>query len=189
MIETQLIFPTKVYRSTFEDSLNVQKDVIPYFLDIESKDKSPVRYSANGYTSYGVNSSVLSLPMLKALKEYLDETVQKCHEESRLNGEPKLESSWFSIMRKHTYHEEHHHMPSVWSGVYYVKAEENCGDLNFYDPSADYKNHCGDVCNTIYRVTPQPGMFLTFPSWLPHQSNPNKSLTDRIIISYNFYTG
>ena len=118
MIETQLIFPTKVYRSTFEDSLNVQKDVIPYFLDIESKDKSPVRYSANGYTSYGVNSSVLSLPMLKALKEYLDETVQKCHEESRLNGEPKLESSWFSIMRKHTYHEEHHHMPSVWSGVY-----------------------------------------------------------------------
>ena len=69
MIETQLIFPTKVYRSTFEDSLNVQKDVIPYFLDIESKDKSPVRYSANGYTSYGVNSSVLSLPMLKALKE------------------------------------------------------------------------------------------------------------------------
>ena len=101
MIETQLIFPTKVYRSTFEDSLNVQKDVIPYFLDIESKDKSPVRYSANGYTSYGVNSSVLSLPMLKALKEYLDETVQKCHEESRLNGEPKLESSWFSIMRKH----------------------------------------------------------------------------------------
>ena len=38
MIETQLIFPTKVYRSTFEDSLNVQKDVIPYFLDIESKD-------------------------------------------------------------------------------------------------------------------------------------------------------
>ena len=24
-------------------------------------------------------------------------------------------------MRRHTYHEEHHHMPSVWSGVYYVQ--------------------------------------------------------------------
>ena len=62
MIETQLIFPTKVYRSTYEDSLNVQKDIVPYFLSLEEKDKSPVRYSANGYTSYGVNSDILSHP-------------------------------------------------------------------------------------------------------------------------------
>ena len=78
----------------------------------------------------------------------------------------------------------------IVSGVVSImlKQKKNCGDINFFDPSADYKNHCGDISGTSYRVTPQSGMFVTFPSWLAHQSEPNKSSTDRIIISFNFYT-
>ena len=48
-----------------------------------------------------------------------------------LNGTPVLESSWYSVMRKHTYHEEHHHLPSVWSGVYYVQADQTHPGLTF----------------------------------------------------------
>ena len=38
MIEHQLIFPTKVYRTTFEDSQELQKKVVPLFLEIEKKE-------------------------------------------------------------------------------------------------------------------------------------------------------
>ena len=75
MIEHQLIFPTKVYRTTFEDSQELQKKVVQLFLEIEKKDTSPVRYSANGYTSYGANSNILSLPELSELKSFIDSIV------------------------------------------------------------------------------------------------------------------
>ena len=59
MIDAQLIFPVKVYRSKFEDSQELQKDIVPLLLEKEKKDTSPVRYSANGYTSYGANTNIL----------------------------------------------------------------------------------------------------------------------------------
>ena len=131
MIDAQLIFPTKVYRAKFEDAQELQKDIVPLLLDKEKKDTSPVRYSANGYTSYGSNTNVLDLPQLDKLKTFLTEIVTKCHNETMLNGTPVLESSWYSVMRKHTYHEEHHHLPSVWSGVYYVQADQTHPGLTF----------------------------------------------------------
>ena len=192
MIETQLIFPTKVYRSTYEDSLNVQKDIVPYFLSLEEKDKSPVRYSANGYTSYGVNSDILSLPMLTNLKEYIDETIKKCHEESRLDGQPKLESSWFSIMRKHTYHEEHHHMPSVWSGVYYVQADQTHPGLTFVNrnqkthwPRTGVKELTESNSPEVTCVA-QTGSIIIFPSHMLHTVHQQTADKERIMVSFNY---
>ena len=78
MIDAQLIFPTKVYRAKFEDSQELQKDIVPLLLDKEKKDTSPVRYSANGYTSYGANTNILDLPQLDKLKTFLTEIVTKC---------------------------------------------------------------------------------------------------------------
>ena len=51
MIDTQLIFPVQVFRAMFEESQELQKILVPMFQDMEKKDTSPVRYSANGYTS------------------------------------------------------------------------------------------------------------------------------------------
>ena len=62
MIDAQLIFPVKVYRSQFEDAQELQRDIVPLLLEKEKKDTSPVRYSANGYTSYGANTNILDLP-------------------------------------------------------------------------------------------------------------------------------
>ena len=99
MIDTQLIFPVQVFRARFEESQELQKILVPMFQDMEKKDTSPVRYSANGYTSYGAYTNILLEPGLKELKEFIDETVKKCHEQTRLQGDIRLESSWFSIMR------------------------------------------------------------------------------------------
>tara|TARA_B100000212_G_scaffold340759_1_gene322177 strand:+ start:2609 stop:3193 length:585 start_codon:yes stop_codon:yes gene_type:complete len=192
MIDTQLIFPTKVYRSHFNEAQELQKSVVPTFLEQEKKDPSPVKYSANGYTSYGVNSDVLNMPQLGGLKSFLDTVIDKCHEESKLNGKPKLESSWFSINRKFTYHEEHHHMPSVWSGVYYVQADQDHPGLTLVN--TNQKTHWPRTGVTQLTESNSPevtcvattGTVIIFPSYLLHKVNQQMVDKERITVAFNY---
>ena len=186
----QSLFSVPLYKFNFSDKEFNTKVTSLIYSHLEkirhtlsSSDKNKFDCSENGLTSfYGPN--LANIPEFNFVKDFLLSALTQEYQEFI-----QIQNFWFTVYKENHFIPRHTHPHSQWSGVYYVKAEKNCGDLNFYDPSADYKNHCGDVCSTIYHVTPKPGMFLTFPSWLPHQSNPNKSLTDRIIISYNFYTG
>ena len=119
MIEKQFIFPTQVFRAVYDKSQELQKSVVTELLAKEKTDTSPVRYTANGYTSYG-NESILENPLFEDLKNFIDTCVQECHKQTKLQHTPSLKSSWFSINRKYTYHEEHNHLPDTWSGVYYL---------------------------------------------------------------------
>ncbi len=192
MIDAQLIFPTKVYRSTFEDAQELQKKIVPLFLHKEKNDMSPVRYSANGYTSYGNDSNVLDIPDLFNLKEFLTDIIMKCHQEAKLNGVPKLESSWFSIMRKHTYHEEHHHMPSVWSGVYYVQADQTHPGLTFVNRNQKTHWPRTGVSELTESNSPEvtcsaeTGSVIIFPSHVLHKVHQQTVDKDRIMISFNY---
>ena len=149
---------------------------------LSSIDKNKFDCSKNGLTSfYGPN--LANVPEFNPVKNFLLSSLTQEYQELI-----EIQNFWFTVYKEDHFIPRHTHPNSQWSGVYYVKAEKDCGDINFFDPSSDYKNHCGDVCSTTHRVTPQSGMFVTFPSWLAHQSEPNKSSTDRIIISFNFYT-
>tara|TARA_Y200000002_G_scaffold161079_1_gene133078 strand:- start:2779 stop:3363 length:585 start_codon:yes stop_codon:yes gene_type:complete len=192
MIDAQLIFPTKVYRSKFEDSQELQKDVVPLLLEKEKQDPSPVRYSANGYTSYGANTNVLDLPQLSKLKEFINEVIMKCHNETMLEGTPILESSWYSIMRKHTYHEEHHHLPSVWSGVYYVQADQTHPGLTFVN--RNQKGHwprtgvkgLTEFNSPEVTCSAETGSLIIFPSHVLHKVHQQTIDKERIMVSFNY---
>ena len=192
MIDTQLIFPFQVFRARFEESQELQKILVPMFQDMEKKDTSPVRYSANGYTSYGAYTNIHIEHGLKELKEFIDETVKKCHEQTRLQGDIRLESSWFSIMRKYTYHEEHHHMPSVWSGVYYVQADNDHPGLTFVN--RDQKQHWPRTGITQLTESNSPevtspaetGNVIIFPSHVLHKVHQQMTDKERHMISFNY---
>ena len=62
--------------------------------------------------------------------------------------------SWFSINRKHTYHEMHNHIPATWSGVYYVQAKEDDAPITFYDPKQDNKLVLGRIQRSKSYNTP-----------------------------------
>ena len=98
---------------------------------------------------------------------------------------------WTTIYPKGAYIPEHTHANSLLSVVFYAKAEENCGDIEFRDPSF--------ICKTMilrglgkfpsfktrYKEPVEAGKMIVFPSWLPHFTYPNDSDSDRIIISFN----
>jgi hypothetical protein len=102
-----------------------------------------------------------------------------------------LLNMWTTIYPPGAYVPEHIHSNSLLSGVFYAKAEPNCGNLVFHDPSYIaksmylYKHNTFPTVDTKYTQQVKTGAMILFPSWLPHKTEVNNSGEDRIIISFN----
>jgi hypothetical protein len=102
-------------------------------------------------------------------------------------------SAWATICRSGAYHAPHSHPDSAWSGVYYVDAGKETphrplsGVLEFLDPRAGVEavTAPGDPYGEPFRVRPQSGLLVIFPSWLYHWVHPYAGQTPRIAISFN----
>jgi uncharacterized protein (TIGR02466 family) len=99
---------------------------------------------------------------------------------------------WININYKTSTNDVHIHGGAMMSGVYYVKASQDSGDIMFYgDPKLEFYNSLYfDIKNknTHAYVTYKPivGRVLIFPPWLPHSVETNNSNDDRISIGFNF---
>ena len=80
------------------------------------------------------------------------------------------------------------------SGVYYLKAPKNCGNLVFrhpspcieYDWSKNKLTENIEYNSGLYNFVPKEGQLLLFPSWLEHFVRPNLNKTqERISIAFN----
>ena len=102
-------------------------------------------------------------------------------------------TAWATVCRAGAYHAPHSHPDSAWSGVYYVDGgAENpdqplSGMLEFLDPraGAEAVSAPGDPYGEPFRVRPQAGLLVVFPSWLYHWVHPYAGGTPRIAISFN----
>ena len=100
---------------------------------------------------------------------------------------------WININLNEKISFPHSHPNRVFSAVYYIKDDKNCGDLVFINPNKVVCQNISDDCieeynfynATHWKVTPQPGLLIIFPSWLEHYVMPNNSNTDRISIALN----
>ncbi len=110
------------------------------------------------------------------------------------NHDTKLSNLWFNVNRKHNFNYPHTHGDSQISGIYYLSAPENSGNLMFNNPdymiknlpffSGPFKNH--DSFNSVqFRVTPKENLLVLFPSHIEHYVEPNKSDEPRISIAFN----
>ena len=86
----------------------------------------------------------------------------------------------------------HYHPDSLISGVFYVKAKNNSGSIQFYNQ--DIVNHCikpshiskyNELNSSTWGLEPEENTLLLFPSWLKHEVLPNLSALTRISISFN----
>ena len=106
-------------------------------------------------------------------------------------------SAWATVCRAGAYHGPHSHPDSAWSGVYYVDPGTESPDrplsgvLEFLDPRAGVEavSAPGDPYGEPFRVRPQAGLLVVFPSWLYHWVHPYAGQTPRIAISFNASLG
>jgi len=102
-------------------------------------------------------------------------------------------SAWATTCRTGAYHAPHSHPDSAWCGVYYVDAGTASPDrplsgvLEFLDPRAGVEavSAPGDPYGEPFRVRPEAGLLLDFPSWLYHWVHPYAGQSPRIAVSFN----
>ena len=185
------LFPVPVLGAQYEHADSLAQTLIPMFHKAEEEDENPPPYSANGYTNYHPSKQVIEWIEVNALRDFIGKVAMEGNKILGLKSDLTFTGSWFSINRKHTYHEMHNHIPSTWSGVYYVQAEEEDAPITFYDtnkttnwPWAGYKEP--NQYNTpSYSVTPKTGRLLIFPAHLVHGVSQQKKDNERITISFN----
>lgn len=100
-----------------------------------------------------------------------------------------LSNLWMNVNQKSHYNVSHVHPDSILSGVYYVNAPENCGNIVFDQPS-EKKFFLTQISHTLGNniwQEPVDGKLIIFPSWLEHRVESNLSDFDRISISFNVY--
>lgn len=151
--------------------------------------------TTDGWTSF-YGEPLISKPEFKPIIDLFQETIYRSFNFFHGNNDYLIgmESCWFTVYEQEQFVPSHTHPGSNISGVYYFKAEENCGDIVFKDPIGCMKdmilNHTPMKVMDGYSVLaikPTTGTMILFPSWMPHETKPNKSGEDRIIFSFNLH--
>jgi uncharacterized protein (TIGR02466 family) len=107
---------------------------------------------------------------------------------------PPLEVNniWLNINPPGSYNELHSHKDAVLSGVYYIDATDNQGNIQFERSDGaeyhlpEYIEKINYFNSTRATYAAKTGALYIFPGWLKHSVQGNQSNTDRISISFNF---
>jgi uncharacterized protein (TIGR02466 family) len=105
----------------------------------------------------------------------------------------EIVDAWININKNRDFNNTHKHIGSTFSGIYYVKVPENSGVIEFTNPMSELPYVIGDWMikeynffnSKIWKVTPEEGKLMIWPSWLLHYVKPNLSNDSRISIAFN----
>ena len=106
----------------------------------------------------------------------------------------KLLNSWVTLNRKNDFHSIHDHSNVFLSICYYHQIYD--GDLIFSSSKSliqkgynfDYNIiNLNDFNTNIFSIKPKQGDIIIFPGWVFHETSPNKSKKERIMIGANYF--
>jgi len=145
--------------------------------------------NAGGWQSQDIKQGECSA--IDAFTVNLEKEINECCMQT---GLPKLQiyNIWININPPSSYNSLHDHAGSVLSGVYYVDASDNQGNLRIErSDNAEYflpvqPDKITYFTATANKYRAKTGALYIFPSWLKHSVEQNKSTTDRISISFNY---
>ena len=181
-------FPTIIYAKDFELDLNqMAQNIIQW----SKEDKGVQKTNVNGWHS---ETNMHEKLEYKPLVDELFKMVNEVFNEEWLDGQAKLGNMWANINPPGGYNRPHIHHNSLFSGVQYVKAPINSGQLVCTDPRPGIQTCMpnrkkGEPPKYLWRdihLQPKENRAVIFPSWLWHSVQPNQSNDIRISISFNF---
>ena len=194
-LEVTQAFPTLIGRLWIPDADAINRDLQALIVAEEAEYSSLGRSNLGGWHSRpdflsrrDPAVSSLTAWLTWALRRMIDATAGPNAFKGTLSA-----SGWATICRKGTYHAPHSHPDSAWSGVYYVDPGTDnpdhplSGVLEFLDPRAGVEavTAPGDPYGEPFRVRPQAGLLVVFPSWLYHWVHPYAGQTPRVAVSFN----
>jgi len=194
-LEVTPAFPTLIGRLQIPDADAMNRDLEALILAEEAQYSSLGRSNIGGWHSRP-DFLVRCDPAVAALITWLNWGLRRMIEASA--GSNTFQGAlsvfaWATLCRAGAYHAPHSHPDSAWSGVYYVDPgspspeQPLSGVLEFLDPRAgvDAVTAPCDPYGEPFRVRPQAGLLVLFPSWLYHWVHPYTGHTPRIAVSFN----
>ena len=194
-LEVTPAFPTLIGRFCIPDADAMNRDLRALIIAEEAQYPSTGQSNIGGWHSHPDflirrDSAVSALAgwLTWALRQMIDAAAGTDTFSSPLSA-----FGWATICRTGAYHAPHSHPDSAWSGVYYVdpgtdsRDQPLSGVLEFLDPraGAEAVTGPGDPYGAPFRIRPQAGLLVLFPSWLYHWVHPYTGQTPRIAVSFN----
>jgi len=186
-MHTEMWFPQVVWSSVIHVVDNNALKRWAY--DRKKNDVGRVVSNYNGFQS----SDILAGDNyeIDTLVEHLNKEINNCAKQVGL-AELELYNIWLNLNPPHSYNHLHTHAGSVLSGVYYVEANPQQGNIQFersdnaecYIPEYVAKETYFTSTRATYAA--KTGALYVFPSWMRHSVQGNNSNTDRISISFNY---
>ncbi len=179
-------FPTPIYSSEFVGAEDLFDSIQTEIRDILPKYENRLNYSWGDKVLTSVFITKNFLDDTPKLKQYIESHIKCFICEINNQYSIKFIKSWVNYIAPGGYQNYHNHLlePDL-SGVYYYKTNQHDGDIMFKTDSGGL-NHSKIFGNsTIIKQTPKIGKLILFPSFLEHSVELNKSMSDRISISFN----
>ena len=188
----------KFYNTIFATpiiELNIKinnKKIINYIKKIQKYSSGRVVSNEGGWQSEDLNPNLDILkPLTKHIIEGSIEFAKNCKFKP---GKYSVSNLWANINNYKDSNESHVHQFCMLSGVYYLKAPKNSGNLVLKHPSACLEYDWNktkmiehmEYNSALYNFVPKEGQLLLFPSWVEHFVKPNLNKTqERISIAFN----
>ena len=187
-----LFFSTPVWIDQINDFEVINDDLKNYIYQEREKNPDGVKKSnVKGWHSEGFD---LKNESLKKFISEISNNIGTAVKDMGWDLETQLvriTNMWAIINKDRAFNERHHHGNSSLSAAYYVKAEENSGDIIFFDPrQANVFHHptsreANSLNCQVQSVSPKAGTLVLFPSYLEHKVDENLSNEERIVVSFN----
>ena len=156
-------------------------------------------YQSKKYTTQSLSYDYTSLhAVLKIIQQSLDVFCSSIERKDQTNNKRLVvDNFWLNVNINGSSNILHTHPESVLSGVYYVNAPENSGDIVFYSFDSNlndtsYGNYVYESTTShipmnrnITSITPEDSMLIMFPSHYLHSVDTSLSQEKRISISFN----
>jgi len=181
-------FPTTVYGKDVQlDNNKLAQDIVNW----SKQDKGVFKTNYKGWHS---TTDMGGKPEYQQLVTELMRMQNEIYQNAHLARHAKLGNMWANINPPGGMNNPHVHPNALFSGVYYVKSQPNCGRLKIFDPRPGIQFYMpvrkpGNPGKDFWRdasIEPVTGRIIMFPAWLWHAVEENKSNDIRISVSFNF---
>ena len=189
-IHNYTVFPSIITETECDLYHYIRKDLIEWIYKYQTTTDGVVLSNRGGWQS---PSDFYTLESFSEFRNYiLNNAFQSL---THYNHRFELNNMWININRKGNYNTLHRHPNCILSGVFWVKASENCGKLKFDNPNGFVETNLIEYTDDdvkkehnyyhMFEFTPREGIMILFPSHLQHLVEPNESDEDRISIAFN----
>ena len=195
----RLLFPNFIFHRNLLDP-NLPEDrglTVEYHRQLKAecnamRRKDPTgRRLSNQYTGWqsndGCDSHPAFLPLVKRIEKLIYDEVWPFHGLQNTDCTMDIGNMWLNINDHFAWNTPHLHPGCWYSGVYYIHADGDEGNINFIDKDVKVIHDSPQHPRTRQTVDfpSVTGELILFPSGLLHMVEPNLTQKDRYSVSFN----